>query len=49
MDTVFVGNHQSYVDIPVLSQIDKPIGFIAKKQLEKVFLCYWMKKIRCVF
>lgn len=48
---LFVGNHQSYVDIPVvLSQIDKPIGFIAKKQLEKVFfISYWMKKIRCVF
>lgn len=48
---LFVGNHQSYVDIPiVLSQIDKPIGFIAKKELKKVpFISYWMKRINCVF
>lgn len=48
---LFVANHQSYVDIPlILSQIDKPIGFIAKKQLNKVpFMSFWMKKINCVF
>ncbi|WP_139904643.1 lysophospholipid acyltransferase family protein [Clostridium thermarum] len=48
---LFVANHQSYVDIPlILSQIDKPIGFIAKKQLKKVpLMSFWMKKIHCVF
>jgi 1-acyl-sn-glycerol-3-phosphate acyltransferase len=48
---LFVANHQSYVDIPlVLSQINKPIGFIAKKQLERVpLMSFWMKKIHCVF
>lgn len=48
---LFVGNHQSYLDIPlVLSQINKPIGFIAKKELKAVpFIGYWMKKINCVF
>lgn len=48
---LFVSNHQSYIDIPIiLSQIDKPIGFIAKKQLENVpLMSFWMKKIHCVF
>lgn len=48
---LFVSNHQSNVDIPlILSQIDKPMGFIAKKQLEHVpLMSFWMKKIHCVF
>ena len=48
---LFVANHQSYVDIPlILSQIDRPIGFIAKKQLKKVpLMSFWMKKINCIF
>lgn len=48
---LFVANHQSYVDIPlILSQIEKPIGFIAKKQLAKVpLMSFWMKKSHCVY
>lgn len=48
---VFVGNHQGDFDILVmLGYIDKPIGFIAKKELEKLpGVNYWMKQIHCVF
>ena len=48
---LFVANHQSYLDIPLLmSVIDVPKGFIAKKELESwPAVSYWMKKIRCVF
>lgn len=47
---LFVANHQSYFDIPVLLHIaGKPIGFIAKKELEKVpVLRWWMKKFHCI-
>ena len=48
---LFVANHQSYLDIPLLmSVIDIPKGFIAKKELETwPIVSYWMKKIRCIF
>ena len=48
---LFVSNHQSNFDIPLLlSSIDIPIGFIAKKELEKwPFIGTWMKYINCIF
>lgn len=48
---LFIANHQSDFDIPLLlGFIDKPMGFIAKKELEKVpMISTWMKKIKCVF
>ncbi|ERI93890.1 Acyltransferase [Clostridiales bacterium oral taxon 876 str. F0540] len=48
---VFVGNHQANYDIlAMLGFINKPIGFIAKKELMKLpAVNYWMKQIHCVF
>ncbi|MGL5151455.1 MAG: lysophospholipid acyltransferase family protein [Clostridium sp.] len=48
---LFVGNHQSYFDIPLLMNgIDKPKGFIAKDELGSwPLISTWMKLIRCVF
>lgn len=48
---LFIGNHQSDFDIPLLlGFINKPMGFIAKKELEKVpMISTWMKQIKCVF
>lgn len=48
---VFVGNHQANYDIlAMIAYINKPIGFIAKKELEKLIgVNYWMKQIHCVF
>lgn len=48
---LFVSNHQSNFDIPLLmSVIDTPKGFIAKKELENIpLLSKWMKSIQCVF
>ncbi len=48
---LLVGNHQSNMDIPVIMYyIDKPKGFIAKKELEKMpILKYWMKFSRGIF
>ncbi|AOR24794.1 lysophospholipid acyltransferase family protein [Clostridium taeniosporum] len=48
---LFISNHQSNFDIPLLmSSIDVPKGFIAKKELETVpFISTWMKHINCVF
>ena len=48
---LFISNHQSNFDIPILSgYLDKPIGFIAKKELGKVpILSEWMKRVHCVF
>jgi 1-acyl-sn-glycerol-3-phosphate acyltransferase len=48
---VFVGNHQGNFDILVMrGYIDKPMGFIAKKELKKFpGVNYWMKQIHCVF
>lgn len=48
---LFVANHQSNFDIPLLlSIIDTPKGFIAKKELENIPLINtWMKCIQCIF
>lgn len=48
---LFVCNHQSNFDIPLLlSTIDIPKGFIAKKELENwPFISTWMKYINCIF
>lgn len=48
---LFVSNHQSYFDIPLLmSVIDLPKGFIAKKELAKwPGIHIWMTYIRCTF
>lgn len=48
---LFVANHQSNFDIPLLmSSIDVPKGFIAKKELENwPMISTWMKYIRCIF
>ena len=48
---VFVGNHRSYYDIPLLLvALDKPHGILAKEELEKIpLLNRWMKLLGCVF
>lgn len=48
---VLVSNHQSNFDIPVLvSGLDIPIGFVAKKEMEKWPLySSWMKESKCIF
>lgn len=47
---LFVSNHQSNFDIPLLlSCIDIPKGFIAKKELENwPLISTWMKYINCI-
>lgn len=47
----FVANHQGNLDIfALLIAIDKPIGFIAKKEIEKLpIIPWWMKEMKCVF
>lgn len=48
---LYVANHQSYFDIPLMVQIiDKPMGFVAKKEMMKVpVLGTWIKRIKSVF
>ena len=48
---VFVANHQSYFDIPVLlSWLDRPHPLVAKKEIRKLPLIRsWMKLLDCVF
>lgn len=48
---VFVGNHRSYYDIPlVLTQLDAPHGLVAKKEVGKLPLVRsWMRLLHCVF
>lgn len=48
---LFVSNHQSNFDIPILiAHIDRPKGFIAKESLEKLpLISQWMRHIHCVF
>ena len=45
-----VGNHNSFVDIPIVFLvIQKTVGFVAKKSLGRIpFLNFWMHKIGCV-
>lgn len=48
---LFISNHQSNFDIPLLlSTIDIPKGFIAKKELANwPLISTWMKYINCIF
>lgn len=48
---LFVANHESYADIPLmLGYLEKPIGFIAKKEMENApIISFWMKKLHCIF
>ena len=48
---MFVGNHRSYYDIPILlTALDAPHGILAKEELEKIpLLNRWMKLLGCVF
>ena len=48
---VFVGNHRSYYDIPLLlAGLDQPYGILAKEELAKIpLLNRWMKLLGCVF
>ncbi len=48
---VFLCNHQSQIDIPVLvAALEEKLGFVAKKELNSVpLLAYWMRQIGCVF
>ncbi|MGH4123131.1 MAG: lysophospholipid acyltransferase family protein [Clostridium sp.] len=48
---VFVGNHQSNFDTPViLSNMNRLTGAVAKKEMEKIpVMSYWMKQIHSVF
>ena len=47
---VFVGNHTSILDIPVIFySLNKPVGFIAKKEVLKIpILSYWLSKGKCI-
>lgn len=48
---LFVGNHRSDFDILVsYTNIHQPVGFVAKKSMEKIpFVAWWMKLIACLF
>lgn len=48
---VVISNHESNLDIPVLvTALDIPIGFIAKKEMESwPFYSLWMKLSGCIF
>ncbi len=48
---VFVGNHRSYYDIPLmLTQLDAPHALVAKKEVGKIPLVRgWMRLLHCVF
>lgn len=47
----FVSNHQGNFDIvTILATIDKSMGFIAKKEMDKLpIISWWMKQMQCVF
>ena len=48
---LFVSNHQSNLDfVLLLAKLNKPVGFIAKVELEKIpLLRDWMRVINCLF
>ena len=48
---LFIGNHRSYFDILIYHEaIGKPLGFLAKKEMEKIpLLSTWMKNLYCLF
>lgn len=47
---VFIGNHSSILDIPILLySTDKNLGFISKKEILKIpILGFWLKNSKCV-
>lgn len=48
---IFVCNHQSNLDIPVIvSALHMDVGFVAKKEMKSwPFFNIWMKRSKCVF
>lgn len=48
---IFVCNHRSFFDIPVLlAHLDKPYGLMSKDSIGKIpFLGKWMRELNCVF
>lgn len=48
---LFVGNHRSYFDILIYHEaIKRPLGYIAKKEMEKIpLLSLYMEDIGCLF
>ena len=48
---LFVGNHQSNLDIPaIISSMNRLTGAVAKKEMEKIpVMSYWMREIHSVF
>ncbi len=48
---IFVCNHQSNLDIPVIvSALHIDVGFVAKKEMKSwPFFNIWMKKSKCIF
>ena len=48
---IFVCNHQSFFDIPVLlGCLDKPYGLLSKDDIKKIpFINKWMVELNCVF
>jgi 1-acyl-sn-glycerol-3-phosphate acyltransferase len=48
---LFISNHQSNFDIPVLlGHLDSPVGFLAKEEIRKIpILGRWMRYINCVY
>ena len=49
--SVFVANHRSYYDIPLmLTQLDGPHGLVSKAEVDRIPLVRgWMRLLRCVF
>lgn len=47
---LYVANHQSYMDIPVvMSIVERPLGFVAKEGLGKIpFMSKWFLHMKCV-
>lgn len=47
---VFIGNHSSILDIPILLYtVDRNLGFIAKKEMMKIpVIGYWLEKTKSV-
>ncbi len=48
---LFVANHQSILDIPlIMDAAERPLGFVAKKEIRKVpILSSWVKELNSVF
>jgi len=48
---LFVGNHKSFIDIPLLlGYTMRPIAFVAKESLKKTpMINFWMFQIGCLF